>query len=112
MPVVIIPAASVGLRLSESPELDSDTELLRRIESIRSQAGKAMALAMSVPWLFYACTYFPQQHGGTPRCYFTPHSCQYKALAITGANAIASSSVIDGTVTRSPRRPRLWQYNY
>ncbi|EDT7427865.1 4-oxalomesaconate tautomerase [Salmonella enterica subsp. enterica] len=103
MPVVIIPAASVGKTGYESPvELDSDTELLRRIESIRLQAGKAMGLgdvrSMVIP---KPVLISPAQHGGTINArYFMPHSC-HKALAITGAIAIASSSVIDGTVTRS-----------
>lgn len=103
MPVVIIPAASVGKTGYESPvELDSDTELLRRIESLRLQAGKAMGLgdvrSMVIP---KPVLISPAQHGGTINVrYFMPHSC-HKALAITGAIAIASSSVIDGTVTRS-----------
>lgn len=103
MPVVIIPAASVGKTGYESPvELDSDTDLLRRIESIRLQAGEAMGLgdvrSMVIP---KPVLISPAQHGGTINVrYFMPHSC-HKALAITGAIAIASSSVIDGTVTRS-----------
>ncbi len=45
--------------------------------------------------------FLPAQHGGTVmRVIFMPHSC-HKALAITGAIAITSNSVIDGTVTRS-----------
>ncbi|WP_183059009.1 4-oxalomesaconate tautomerase [Salmonella enterica] len=103
MPVVVIPAASVGKTGYESPaELDSDTEFLRRIESIRLQAGKAMGLgdvrSMVIP---KPVLISPAQYGGTISVrYFMPHSC-HKALAITGAIAIASSSVIDGTVTRS-----------
>jgi hypothetical protein len=100
-PVVIIPAEYLGKTGYESAQdLDADRELLSRIESIRLQAGEAMGLGnvsnkvIPKPILISA-----PQHGGTINVrYFMPHSC-HKALAITGAIAIASSCVINGTVT-------------
>ncbi|MEB2418010.1 4-oxalomesaconate tautomerase [Citrobacter sp. R-1.5.2] len=101
-PVVIIPAEYLGKTGYELPEnLDADSELLSRIESIRLQAGKAMGLGdvsnkvIPKPILISA----PQYDGEINVRYFMPHSC-HKALAITGAIAIASSCVINGTVSR------------
>jgi len=101
-PVVIIPAEYLGKTGYESAEdLDADSALMSRIESIRLQAGEAMGLGdvtnkvIPKPILISA-----PQHGGEINVrYFMPHSC-HKALAITGAIAIASSCVINGTVTR------------
>ncbi|WP_410751308.1 4-oxalomesaconate tautomerase [Citrobacter sp. U14242] len=101
-PVVIIPAEYLGKTGYESAqELDADSELSSRIESIRLLAGEAMGLGnvsnkvIPKPILISA-----PQHGGAINVrYFMPHSC-HKALAITGAIAIASSCVINGTVTR------------
>lgn len=101
-PVVIIPAESLGKTGYELPdELDSDNELLTRIESIRLQAGQAMGLGdvsnmvIPKPILISAA-----QKGGVINArYFMPHTC-HKALAITGAIAIASSCAIEGTITR------------
>ena len=101
-PVVIIPAEYLGKTGYESAQdLDADRELLARIESIRLQAGEAMGLGnvsnkvIPKPILISA----PQHDGAINVRYFMPHSC-HKALAITGAIAIASSCAINGTVTR------------
>ena len=101
-PVVIIPAEYLGKTGYESTQdLDADRELLARIESIRLQAGEAMGLGnvsnkvIPKPILISV----PQHDGAINVRYFMPHSC-HKALAITGAIAIASSCAINGTVTR------------
>lgn len=110
MPVVIIAAEDVGKTGYESPaELDADTELLRRIESIRLQAGKAMGLGdvsnMVIP---KPVLISPARRGGTINVrYFMPHSC-HKALAITGAIALASSCATEGTVAH--RMTQLTDY--
>ncbi|HEI8857798.1 TPA: 4-oxalomesaconate tautomerase [Citrobacter koseri] len=110
MPVVIIAAEDVGKTGYESPaELDADTELLRRIESIRLQAGKAMGLGdvsnMVIPKPMLIS---PAKRGGTINVrYFMPHSC-HKALAITGAIALASSCATEGTVAH--RMTQLTDY--
>jgi 2-methylaconitate cis-trans-isomerase PrpF len=101
-PVVIIPAEYLGKTGYELPEdLDADTKLLARIESIRLQAGLAMGLGdvtnMVIPKPILISS--PQYSGAVNVRYFMPHSC-HKALAITGAIAIASSCVIAGTVTQ------------
>lgn len=101
-PVVIIPAEYLGKTGYELPEeLDTDTELLARMESIRRQAGLAMGLGdvtnMVIPKPILISA--PQQSGAITVRYFMPHSC-HKALAITGAIAIASSCVVAGTVTQ------------
>ncbi|MBI0678401.1 4-oxalomesaconate tautomerase [Citrobacter koseri] len=110
MPVVIIAAEDVGKTGYESPaEFDADTELLRRIESIRLQAGKAMGLGdvsnMVIPKPMLIS---PARRGGTINVrYFMPHSC-HKALAITGAIALASSCATEGTVAH--RMTQLTDY--
>ncbi|HBL6922597.1 TPA: 4-oxalomesaconate tautomerase [Citrobacter koseri] len=110
MPVVIIAAEDVGKTGYEFPaELDADTELLRRIESIRLQAGKAMGLGdvsnMVIP---KPVLISPAKRGGTINVrYFMPHSC-HKALAITGAIALASSCATEGTVAH--RMTQLTDY--
>ena len=110
MPVVIIAAEDVGKTGYESPaELDADTELLRRIESIRLQAGNAMGLGdvsnMVIPKPMLIS---PAKRGGTINVrYFMPHSC-HKALAITGAIALASSCATEGTVAH--RMTQLTDY--
>lgn len=101
-PVVIIPAENMAKSGYELPaELDSDKELLARIESIRRQAGLAMGLGdvsnkvIPKPILISAA----RKGGAITARYFMPHTC-HKALAITGAIALASSCAVEGTVTR------------
>lgn len=101
-PVVIIPADYLGKTGYETAaELDSDTQMLARIESIRLQAGQAMGLGdVSNKVIPKPVLISPPRNNGTINVrYFMPHAC-HKALAITGAIAIASSCAIPGTVTR------------
>ncbi|HCU0294848.1 TPA: 4-oxalomesaconate tautomerase [Citrobacter sedlakii] len=102
MPVVIIPADYLGKTGYETAaELDGDAQLLARIESIRLQAGLAMGLGdVANKVIPKPVLISPPQKGGTLNVrYFMPHAC-HKALAITGAIAIASNCAIAGTVTR------------
>ncbi|MTH48305.1 4-oxalomesaconate tautomerase [Intestinirhabdus alba] len=108
MPVVLIPAQSLGKSGYEKPaELDGDAEFLRRLESIRLQAGEAMGLGdvrnsvIPKPVLISP----PADGGSICARYFMPHAC-HKALAITGAIAIASSCAIEGTVSQPVARPK------
>lgn len=61
-PVVIIPAEYLGKTGYESPEeLDADSELLARMESIRCQAGLAMGLGMFPIWSFLNLSLFQRR---------------------------------------------------
>lgn len=100
VPMVLIPATSLGVTGHESKaELDNNTELLQRIESIRLQASLKMGLGdatnsvlpkvglLSVP-----------QHGGTITSrYFVPANC-HAAHAVTGAICVATAAMLKGTI--------------
>ncbi|MBG7459148.1 4-oxalomesaconate tautomerase [Pseudomonas aeruginosa] len=100
MPMMLVEASQLGCRGSESPaRLDADTRLLRRLEVLRLQAGRAMGLGdvngMVIP---KPVLISPPQHGGTLQVrYFMPHNC-HRSLAITGAIGLATACVSPGTV--------------
>ncbi|MBG4982441.1 4-oxalomesaconate tautomerase [Pseudomonas aeruginosa] len=100
MPMMLVEASQLGCRGSESPaRLDADTRLLRRLEALRLQAGRAMGLGdvngMVIP---KPVLISPPQHGGTLQVrYFMPHNC-HRSLAITGAIGLATACVSPGTV--------------
>jgi 2-methylaconitate cis-trans-isomerase PrpF len=105
IPLMIIAADSLGLEGNETPqELDSNADLMRRLEKLRLEAGLRMGLgdvAHSVvpkPVLVSA---------GADGCsiqsrYFTPHRC-HNAHAVTGAIGVASSFILPGTVSHELR---------
>lgn len=100
MPMVVIPAQSLGKTGYESAsELDRDTALLKSLESIRRQAGKAMGFGdVSTMVIPKPVLISPALSGGTINVrYFMPHNC-HKSLAITGAIGLASACVIPGTI--------------
>lgn len=100
MPMMLVEASQLGCRGSESPaRLDADTRLLRRLEALRLQAGRAMGLGdvngMVIP---KPVLISPPQHGGTLQVrYLMPHNC-HRSLAITGAIGLATACVSPGTV--------------
>jgi 2-methylaconitate cis-trans-isomerase PrpF len=101
MPLMVVAARSLGLRGDETPhELDVNMELMRRIESLRLEAGRRMGLGdvtnsvIPKPALVSAGA-----NGNSIRSrYFTPHRC-HTAHAVTGAIGVASSFVLPGTVS-------------
>ncbi|MBK9443082.1 MAG: 4-oxalomesaconate tautomerase [Comamonadaceae bacterium] len=100
MPLMMLRAADLGLSGRERPaELDANTALLARIESLRLQAGQRMGLGdvsgsvVPKPVLVSA--------GDAPNSitsrYFTPHKC-HASHAVTGAIGVATAFALPGTV--------------
>lgn len=105
MPLMVLRAADLGLSGRERPaELDANTALLARIESLRLQAGQRMGLGdvsnsvVPKPVLVSA--------GDTPNSitsrYFTPHKC-HASHAVTGAIGVATAFSLPGTVASGTR---------
>ncbi|GGY02625.1 hypothetical protein GCM10007160_33040 [Litchfieldella qijiaojingensis] len=100
-PIMMINAADLGLSGRESPaELDDHPAMLERLELIRRQAGLRMGLGdvsesvLPKPVLVSS----PRDEAQT-LCtrYFVPHRC-HKAIAVTGAIAVATAVSVPGTV--------------
>ncbi len=101
MPLMIIEASQLGLAGNERPAaLDADSALLKRLEALRLQAGRAMGLGdvrgMVIPKPVVVSP--PTSDGALQVRYFMPHNC-HRALAITGAIGLATACVTPGTVT-------------
>jgi 4-oxalomesaconate tautomerase len=100
MPMVIMPAASVGKSGHESKkELDGDAALFQRIEAIRLEAGRRMGLGdvtgKVIPKIGLLA---PPRAGGTVASrYFVPDKC-HAAYAVTGAVCVASCVALSGSV--------------
>lgn len=100
-PIIMVNANDLGLSGRESaPELDAHPAMLERLEMIRRQAGLRMGLGdvsqsvLPKPVLVSA----PSDSTNT-LCtrYFVPHRC-HKAIAVTGAIAVATAISVPGTV--------------
>ncbi|WP_408600766.1 4-oxalomesaconate tautomerase [Pseudomonas sp. PLMAX] len=100
MPVVLIRAADLGLRGDESPgQLDADSALKARLESIRLQVGPRMNLGevaqRNVPKM---CLVAPPQAGGALSTRtFIPHRC-HTSIGVFGAVSVAVACLIEGSV--------------
>lgn len=100
MPMLLIEASQLGKRGDETPaELDNDSDFLKRLESLRLQAGLAMGLGdvsnKVIPKPVLVSTPFA---GGTISVrYFMPHNC-HRALAITGSIGLATACVSPGSI--------------
>ena len=100
MPMMIVDAAQLGVTGAETPaQLDANTDLLQRLETLRLKAGKAMGLGdvsgMVIPKPVLVS---PPRYDGTLQVrYFMPHNC-HRALAITGSIGLATACVSPGTV--------------
>ncbi|KTC64209.1 isomerase, partial [Pseudomonas fluorescens ABAC62] len=100
MPMVLIEASQLGKRGDESPaELDADKDFLRRLETLRLQAGLAMGLGdVSDKVIPKPVLVSPAKAGGTIQVrYFMPHNC-HRALAITGSIGLATACVTEGSI--------------
>lgn len=100
MPMGLIRAEDLGLSGYETPaQLDANTELKARLESIRLQAGPSMNLGevsqRNVPKM---CLIAPPRAGGA-LCTrtFIPHRC-HTSIGVFGAVSIAAACLIDGSV--------------
>lgn len=103
MPVVLVRAADLGCSGEESPEqLEANTLLKARLESIRLQAGPRMNLgdvsARNVPKM---CLVAPAQSGGAISTRsFIPHRC-HTAIGVFGAVSAATACLIEGSVAHA-----------
>jgi hypothetical protein len=107
MPVVIIAAESLGKAGDETPEqLEADRELFARVARIRIEAGRRMGLGdvsklvVPKPVLVSA----PRRGGSLTSRYFTPLTC-HRSHAATGALAVASAAVLEGSVAHRYAEP-------
>ena len=102
MPVVLIAAQDLGKTGYESPaELEADSQLKSRVESIRLQAGALMNLGdvttKTVPKMSLAA---PAQQGGVIATRtFIPHRV-HEAIGVLGAVSVASACLLPGSVAQ------------
>lgn len=98
MPMVMIEAAALGLTGYETQELEADTALMGRLETIRREAGRRMGLGdvadKVVPKLALLAP--PRGDGTLTSRYFTPDRL-HKAHAVTGAICVAAAVQVTGT---------------
>jgi 4-oxalomesaconate tautomerase len=100
MPVVVMLAADLGVTGYETrDELNANTPLKQRIESIRLQAGPLMKLGdvtkKVVPKMCLVAK--PQPGGHITTRTFIPHDC-HAAVGVLGAVTVATAAVTEGTV--------------
>ena len=100
MPLMIVRARDLGVTGRETPDqLDADTALLERLESLRRTAGGLMGLGdvsdkvIPKPVIVSAGD---DPHSITSR-YFTPRRC-HTSHAATGAIGVATAFALPGTV--------------
>ncbi|MEX9869562.1 4-oxalomesaconate tautomerase [Providencia huaxiensis] len=101
-PVVLIDAPQLNKTGYETAEqLESDAEFMQKLEAIRIKAGAMMGLGdVSKKVIPKPILISPAIHGGTINVrYFMPHKC-HGALAVTGAIAIATSTMIPDSITQ------------
>ena len=106
MPVVVMRATDLGITGTESPEeLEGNTALRDRIESIRLQAGPLMHLgdvtAASVPKLTLVSPPVGDGHVNTRT--FIPHRC-HEAIGVLGAVSVATAALLPGSPAASVTR--------
>jgi 4-oxalomesaconate tautomerase len=100
MPVVCMAAADFGVTGHESPaELEADTELTGRVESVRLAAGRLMNLgdvtSKTVPKMSLLS---PARHGGVVDTRtFIPHRV-HEAIGVFGAVSVATACLVPGSV--------------
>jgi len=100
MPVVLIRAEDLGRSGYESPEqLEADSALKSRLESIRLEAGPRMNLGdvtlRNVPKM---CLVAPARAGGALSTRsFIPHRC-HTSIGVFGAVSVAAACLIKGSV--------------
>jgi 4-oxalomesaconate tautomerase len=100
MPVVVIPAASLGKTGYESPkDLESDKEFRKKLEAIRWAAGELMGLGdvreKVVPKMSLIAPPIAGGHVSTRT--FIPHKC-HTAIGVLGAVSVATACALPGSV--------------
>jgi len=107
MPVVVLRGADLGIDGTESPaELEADTSLRQRLESIRLQAGPLMNLGdvadTTVPKLTMVSA--PNAGGDISTRTFIPHRC-HEAIGVLGAVSVATAALLPGAPAADLLRP-------
>jgi len=107
MPVVVIPAASLGKTGYESPkELENDAEFRKRLEAVRWAAGELMGLGdvreKVVPKMSLIAP--PRAGGHVCTRTFLPHKC-HTAIGVLGAVSVATACVLPGSVAQGVAKP-------
>ena len=100
MPVVVLRAADFDITGYESPsELDANTALKRRLESIRLELGPRMNLGdvakKVVPKMSLISR--PRSGGHVSTRTFIPHDC-HAAIGVLGAVSVATACILPGSV--------------
>ncbi len=103
MPGVVMRASDMGITGRESrDELDADSALKARIESIRLQAGQLMGLGdvskMPIPKMTMVSP--PIEGGCISTRTFIPHRC-HSSIGVLGAVSVASTCLLEGSVAAS-----------
>ncbi len=102
MPVILIRASDLGRTGYETREqLDNDTELKQRLESIRLQAGPRMNLGEVAQRSVPKITLIAEPRAGGAICSrtFIPHRC-HASIGVFGAVSVASACLIKGSVAQ------------
>ena len=107
MPVMLIAAADLGISGDERPdELDANTALKARIESLRLKAGPMMNLGdvsgKPVPKITLVSK--PRHGGALGTRTFIPHDC-HTSIGVLGAVTVATAAVMPGTVAADLAEP-------
>jgi 4-oxalomesaconate tautomerase len=100
MPVVFVPAEQVGVTGYEGKvALDTNRDLLSKLEAIRLIAGQRMGLGdvtgRVIPKISIVAK--PKDGGTIASRYFMPHAIA-TAYAVTGASCLATACCVEGTV--------------
>lgn len=103
MPVVLLRAEDVGVRGDETPaDLDANTELKARLESIRLRAGPRMNLGdvsdQPVPKMVLVSA--PRAGGAIATRSFIPHRC-HDAIGVLAAVSVATACALVGSPAAS-----------
>jgi len=109
MPVVVMRARDVGVTGYEScAELEANTALRARVESIRLQAGPMMGLGdvteATVPKMTLVAP--PRDGGSLCTRTFIPHRC-HDAIGVLGAVSVATAARLNGSPAASVTELKL-----
>lgn len=99
MPVMLVRAADLGCTGREAPEFyAADAAFRARLEALRVEAGRRMGFAdagsLVIPKPVLLA---PSESATLCTRYFMPHAC-HRALAVTGAIAVATACATPGTI--------------
>jgi hypothetical protein len=107
IPVMLVRAADLGKTGTETPaDYRLDRGFMGRLERLRIEAGRRMGLPNAAGLVIPKPVLIapPTRGGALSVRYFMPHDC-HKALAITGAVAIATAIATPGTIAATMAGP-------